>query len=345
MSVLQKPSIFTHVPSCLLAWNRGFCLFLGGFALLNLVVDFMAPGFDSNEWWIMIPGVSPASSQVFLFLASLTLLGYGMKPAMSRQRRVFTLSILGFLVAATLWNGIEFYSLVARQRIQTGIALPVSFILCGCLLAAVVSAFNPPRCSNLRSQNLRVAFSLAFFLFAFPLLQIFLFGKTSYARPAHAAVVFGARTYANGQPSDALADRVRTACDLYKQGKVRALIFSGGPGDGAIHETEAMRRMAIAVGIPDDAILLDRMGLNTDATIANLRQLKTDHHFGRVLAVSHFYHLPRIKMASHQAGFEVYTVPAKESYLLKQMPYFIARETAAIWAYYLHPFRSLTRRA
>jgi uncharacterized SAM-binding protein YcdF (DUF218 family) len=57
----------------------------------------------------------------------------------------------------------------------------------------------------------------------------------------------------------------------------------------------------------------------------------------RVLVVSHFYHLPRLKLAYQRAGIEVYTVPARESYLLRQMPYNMAREVAALWVYYARP--------
>ena len=49
------------------------------------------------------------------------------------------------------------------------------------------------------------------------------------------------------------------------------------------------------------------------------------------------YHLPRIKLAYQRDGWEVFTVPAKESYLLRQMPYNMAREVAAMWVYYLRP--------
>jgi len=49
------------------------------------------------------------------------------------------------------------------------------------------------------------------------------------------------------------------------------------------------------------------------------------------------YHLPRIKLAYQRDGWDVFTVPAKESHLLRQMPYNMAREVAAIWVYYLRP--------
>jgi hypothetical protein len=53
--------------------------------------------------------------------------------------------------------------------------------------------------------------------------------------------------------------------------------------------------------------------------------------------VSHFYHLPRIKLAYQRAGMEVRTVPARETYILAQIPYSMAREVVALWVYYLRP--------
>jgi uncharacterized SAM-binding protein YcdF (DUF218 family) len=128
---------------------------------------------------------------------------------------------------------------------------------------------------------------------------------------------------------------VRTACELYRQGLTRKLIFSGGPGDGAIHETESMRRMAIGLGVRPEDILTDREGLSTQATVRNTKRLLRETGSSRVLVVSHFYHLPRIKLAFQRAGIEVYTVPARESYVLRQLPFNMAREVAALWVYYV----------
>jgi uncharacterized SAM-binding protein YcdF (DUF218 family) len=169
----------------------------------------------------------------------------------------------------------------------------------------------------------------------FPLVQMLCFGKTDYARPADAIVVLGARVYADGRLSDALADRVRTACRLYREGFAHKLVLSGGPGDGATTEPQAMKRMAIEAGVKPEDILLDEQGVNTQATVRNTKALFAQSGARRVLVVSHFYHLPRIKLAYQREGWNVFTVPAKESYLLRQMPYNMAREVAAFWAYYL----------
>jgi vancomycin permeability regulator SanA len=167
---------------------------------------------------------------------------------------------------------------------------------------------------------------------------MFCFGKTDYRRKADVAVVFGARAYASGRPSDALSDRVRTGCALYLEGLVPKLLFSGGPGDGEVHETEAMRRLAESLGVKPEDIILDLEGLSTDATVRNTVPLFRSEGLPRVLAVSHFYHLPRIKMRYRREGWEVFTVPAKERYTLRKQPYLMAREVAALWVYYLLGF-------
>ncbi len=44
---------------------------------------------------------------------------------------------------------------------------------------------------------------------------------------------------------------------------------------------------------------------------------------------------PRIKLAFQRAGVEVYTVPARESYILRQLPFNMVREVAALWVCYV----------
>jgi uncharacterized SAM-binding protein YcdF (DUF218 family) len=99
-----------------------------------------------------------------------------------------------------------------------------------------------------------------------------------------------------------------------------------------------MKRMALELGVKGEDILVDEAGLNTQATARNSEAMFSRLQATRILVVSHFYHLPRIKMSYQRDGWEVYTVPAKESYLLRQMPYNMAREVAALWVYYLRPW-------
>jgi uncharacterized SAM-binding protein YcdF (DUF218 family) len=89
--------------------------------------------------------------------------------------------------------------------------------------------------------------------------------------------------------------------------------------------------------VPDEAILLDPGGVNTRATVENTCRMFEKLRPRRVLAVSHFYHLPRIKMTYRRAGWEAYPVPTRERYTLTILSHLIAREVAALWGYYLRP--------
>lgn len=79
--------------------------------------------------------------------------------------------------------------------------------------------------------------------------------------------------------------------------------------------------------------MLDYEGLNTAATVRNVRGMAAPEGPGRVLMVSHGYHLARIKQECDRVGLDAVTVPARESYLLTEMPWFMAREVVAQWVY------------
>jgi uncharacterized SAM-binding protein YcdF (DUF218 family) len=318
---------------------RGICLFLGLFSLLNVAGGWFSPGFDANHWWIDFRPLPPGISSILLAGSAALMLVHAIRPTVHGWRARATPAAIILLLGVCLCNIAIFYLLLARKLIGSQFALPFSLLIAAALAIILRSLLQPPRPPRRPSRpwmaRLCFAASVPACAVFFPLAQMFCFGKTDYRRPADAIVVLGARAYASGEPSLPLADRVRTACALYHQGWAPLVIFSGGPGDGAIHETESMRRFAISLGVPDRAILLDPAGLNTAATVANTIPIMREHGLQRILAVSHFYHLPRIKMAYRRAGQEVFTVPADETRTMAQMPRLIAREVAALWAYYL----------
>lgn len=319
------------------ALPRGLALFLGGFCLLNLLGSLRSNGFDANLWWIDLRLIPGAVANSLLLVSAICLTGFAIRPPRSVWRRTLTIGCLGALGIVALVNTVQFYVLLARQTVRAGLPLPLSLFIVAALGLTVTACLRPPR-PIARSATLIPILALCLACaVGFPIAQMLCFGKTDYRRPADAAVVLGARVYADGRPSDALADRVRTACQLYREGLVRRLVFSGGPGDGVIHETEAMKRMATALGVKAEDIWLDKAGVNTQATVRNTEQLFSQWHASRILVVSHAYHLPRVKLAYQRDGWDVFTVPAKESYFLRQMPYNMAREVAAMWVYYLRP--------
>ena len=296
---------------------RGIALFLGAFSLLNLAGDLRFARANANLWWIDFSPLPDAVRIVLLAAVGVALL------AGPRLRAMLVIALV-----AALANTVRYYIVLARGEITTTIPIPLSLLVAAALVFILIAQQRPP---ERRPLVVAVTFLAASVLF--PIAQITFFGVTDYRRPADVIVVFGARAYADGTLSSSLADRVRTGCDLYRAGLAPRVIFSGGPGDGAIHETEAMRRAALSLGVPASAIALDPHGINTEATVRN-----TAKSGPRILAVSHFYHLPRIKMTYQRYGAEAYTVPARTS-SVTPVVYNIARESVAFWAYYLRRLR------
>jgi uncharacterized SAM-binding protein YcdF (DUF218 family) len=313
---------------------RIFALFVALLTLLNLLGNLVRPGFDASIWWISFGHLPAWLARTLLAVSAVALCGFAFRSSGRARRSRLTAVIALALAGVALVNAGGFYWLLASGRIAAGFPVPFSLLIClGMLLVAHAAWFPAERPARFGVWPV-AAGGLALFG-AFPLALMLFFGNTDYRRPADAVVVFGARTYADGRLSDALKDRIRTGCELYRAGLAKRLVLSGGPGDGAVTEASAMRHYALSHGVRAEDVFLDEQGLNTDATVRNTAPLFRQWHARRVLAVSHFYHLPRIKLAYQRAGVEVYTVPARQAYVLRQIPYSVAREVAAFWAYYL----------
>lgn len=283
----------------------------------------------------ILPG---GAGRVFLLLFSILLADFVRRPnstgVVMRLRKIVVVGAILFAIRDTA----TFYFLCSQGVIVTQFPIPFSLLIAALLVAMQVRLQEAHKS---RRSWVTVVVATMFCAVAFPLLQIQCFGWTDYRRPADAAVVFGCKVYANGKPSVVFEDRVRSACDLYRMGLVNHLVMSGGPGQGAVHETVAMRDLAISLGVPHVQILLDLRGSSTDETVTNTVPLFRQHGFERVLAVSHFFHLPRIKLAYQRAGVNVFTVPASQTFRLPNENFMLIRETVALWAYYARPLTGI----
>lgn len=312
---------------------RTTAFMLGSFLLLSLLGALAAHRFDSTIWLFDLRPLGPTLGAVLGSTCALALIVFALRPRSPACRAA------GFAAAAALSliaaiDSLRAAALGLGGSIHLGFPIPLSLLV---LAACTLVGWSALRGCTGRLRPLPALAAAGMFVAAVPIGQMTCFGATDYRRPADAALVFGARTYADGSPSKALEDRLIAACELYETGQVRAIIMSGGPGDGQTHEAEAMRDFALHRAIPPEAIILDRDGLSTAASVANARAICDARGYHSLLAVSHFYHLPRIKLAFDRpdSRVRVRTVPASmRGRPLAGLPYFMAREAAALWVYW-----------
>lgn len=119
---------------------------------------------------------------------------------------------------------------------------------------------------------------------------------------ADAAVVLGARVYADGRASRFLRERVEVGARLYLEGVVDRLIMSGdGTDSSGFGEPSVMRQVAEDMGVPADAIAEDPLGVDTYSSCLNARDT-----FGAnsVIMVSQEFHVPRAVWICDNIGLD-----------------------------------------
>lgn len=271
----------------------------GLFVLANAVGEVIRPGFSVLDEWLSV-GHLGAAGVLFSVLLGSVLAWHGLCRSFQRAR-VLAAAIAAAAALAALLDTAAFYEALLRGSVRTPVFVPASLPLAVGLFALARSVL---RSRPLTPEGPRwlVLVTVAAVLGALPLIRIFSFGLSRYERPCDVAVVFGARAYADGAPSLALADRVDEAVRAYHGGLVRRLLMSGGVDPHAqVSEARVMRDRAVRAGVPPAAIELDESGASTTLTASNAARLLPSG--ARVLLVSHYFHLPRSALLFRRHGF------------------------------------------
>ena len=115
------------------------------------------------------------------------------------------------------------------------------------------------------------------------------------------AIVFGAGVNPNKTPSDYLKGRLDLAYQLWKSGKVKAILVSGDNGEAHYNEPDVMRAYLIAKGVPAVKVVADYAGFDTYATCVRAIRI-----FGVTSAtlVTQSYHLPRSLATCRTLGLD-----------------------------------------
>jgi SanA protein len=115
------------------------------------------------------------------------------------------------------------------------------------------------------------------------------------------AIVFGAGLWRNGSPTPVLVDRVTTAAGLYFANKVEKLLLSGDNRFVDYNEPEAMRKLALSLGVPNDDLVLDYAGRRSYDTCYRAKAIfKVD----QAILVTQAFHMPRVLYLCSRLGVD-----------------------------------------
>jgi SanA protein len=133
--------------------------------------------------------------------------------------------------------------------------------------------------------------------------------------PPRIAIVFGARVWDDGSPSHALYDRVVTAVELYRAGRVKKLLMSGDNPTHEYDEPTAMKKTAMQLGVPESEIVLDFAGRRTYDTCYRAKEI---FEVQKAILVTQEFHQPRSLYLCNNLGVDSVGITANRRKYLNE---------------------------
>ena len=139
----------------------------------------------------------------------------------------------------------------------------------------------------------------------------------------------------DGSPNPYFENRIRTAAELYKKGKVKHILVSGDNNDQYYNEPLNMRNALMEHGVPSSAITLDYAGFRTLDSVVRCKKVFGQHqvtiitqpfHSYRALFISRYHDIDAVAMTTREVPLSLsFKVRARE----------LLARTVAIWDLYV----------
>jgi len=149
---------------------------------------------------------------------------------------------------------------------------------------------------------------IRFILIIFALGILVIWGVSIYIQQVTDPSIYeDIETLPDGKLSPILQDRVDTALDLYKKGKVKSFLLSGDNRTDDYNEVSAMRNYLLDRYVPEAIIFIDPAGLDTFDSMYRSRKI---YEVPDAVVVTQNFHLPRTLFIAQNLGLNYIGFPA-----------------------------------
>ena len=322
--------------------SRGAALGICIITSFNLCEVFACHTSAVTNWLCNFRMISQPLCITVLAMLATALLMYSVKPGLPGTVWIATIGLVTLVAVFASWELWEVTQRVPENLRQSAMSRPLGILMLLAVAGMGILAGDSPGVSGRSSiLTLGVSCVLSILGFAVITLQSGSIGDALPSDPAPAVLVSGCQVAADGTPSEALADRVNTASKLLLDGHAGMLILSGGSGEGTVTEPQAMKKLALEAGVPETKLVLDPAGTdipNSIQFVSALPELREDR---RIIVVSHWYELARLRLLGRQSGLQVIAVPAEQQHALFRQNILYAREITAFLRACCEPVKQL----
>jgi len=186
---------------------------------------------------------------------------------------------------------------------------------------------------SLRNRIIRIALGV-FALWAVFAVGIIVEVRSQYAKsiydqgnvpPEPVIIVLGGSIKKDGTPSDALADRLKVASDLYVNKKGEKILVTGDNGQFRSNEVKAMEDYLLQTGIPAKDIMVDGQGYRTYESCSRAKNV---FNISQAILVTQNFHLPRALYLCNVMGVQSVGVSA-DLHSYKEITWYTFRDWLA----------------
>lgn len=155
-------------------------------------------------------------------------------------------------------------------------------------------------------------------------------------KPSDVILVLGAKGKTNGHYNPCLKSRVEQGVKLYKEHYAPLLLFTGGRNKKEASEAQTMKEIALSLGVPARAILLETNAKTTYENLLFSKKMIEDRHLQSIIIVTEAFHSPRARLVAQKLGLIAVSSPTVISNCWNKEKYFtynFLREALAIIVY------------
>ncbi|MEH1865536.1 MAG: YdcF family protein [Nostoc sp.] len=165
--------------------------------------------------------------------------------------------------------------------------------------------------------------------------SIYLYGSSTNNIKADAAIVLGAAVWGE-EASPVFRERINHAINLYKNGSVKTIIFTGGVGkSNEPPEAIVGKNYALAQQVKAADILTETQSRTTHQNLTNALEVAKVHQLNKFLIVSDPLHMKRAVLMARNLGMDAHSSPTPTTRyrsFYSQME-FLSRETYFYFVY------------
>lgn len=144
---------------------------------------------------------------------------------------------------------------------------------------------------------------------------------TQSPQKADAIVVFAGGVGESGKAGQGYEERIEYTTELYKKGYAKHIVFSSGY-TYVFKEPQVMKALAVSLGIPADAIILEENAKNTYENVKFSKEIIDKNNWKGILLVSSPYHMRRVSLVFNKIApylKTVYTPIPRSHFYIRQV--------------------------